>query len=186
MSGHQPNLDFQPDRQDLSLGWVTDPPIRQLDPGEVALCGRWLLNVIKEFQKEPGNTPAFINRLTDAHERAEVLELQTDPAECQVYAYFHSGKPVGMMSVDRAWSLRNGSVHIDSLAGHPAARNVGDILIEFAVNLSQSRGAGGRVTLTAEGGARGFYESLGFQPLLPSGWQEGWTACVLRPRPPQW
>ncbi|MGX9965076.1 GNAT family N-acetyltransferase [Roseomonas sp. F4] len=185
MSGHQPNLNFQPDRQDLSLGWVTDPPIRLLDEGEVALCGRWLINALKQFLAEPGNTPEFANRLTVAQERGEVLELETDPAQFQVYAYFHSGKPVGMMSIDRPESLRQGSVHIDSLAGHPAARNVGDILIEFAANLSQSRGAGGRVTLTADVGTRGFYESVGFQP-RSGGWNEGWTGCVLRPRPPQW
>ena len=76
-------------------------------------------------------------------------------------------------------------MYIDSLVGHPCARNVGDILIEFAVNLSERLGFDGCVRLTAEAGAQRFYESVGFCP-VKGGWNSLWTDCILKPQQPQW
>jgi len=155
MSGHA-NLTLDLGEQNLSTGWVTPPAIRLLKKSEIPMSARWLHGGINSFSS-PHAPPEFQNRLDKGLDRAAVLEYEDNEAFYEVYAYIYSGKPVGMMSVDLQECKTRNLVYIDSLAGHPGARNVGDILIEFAVNLSEQRGWSGMVELTADKGTPDFY-----------------------------
>jgi hypothetical protein len=179
MSG-QANLALDLGEQNLSTGWVTSPPIRKLKQSEIKMSAEWLHGGIGSFSS-PTAPANFQNRVDLGLERAEVLGLQDNEIVYEVYAYIYSGKPVGMMSVDLGESKVRNMIYIDSLAGHPGARNVGDILIEFAVNLSEQRGWSGVVELTAEKGTPDFYESLGFKPNNGIWDVNSWTLCRLTP-----
>jgi GNAT superfamily N-acetyltransferase len=175
---------------DLSTDWVTEPPIRKLEPAEVKLHGEWLQAAILGWQDTaPGGGPEqtrWNKRIAGGEERAYIISVCD--ASYEVYAYFYSGKPVGLMSLNPAEYAKKGGVYIEDLVAHPGARNAGDLLVEKAVNLSRAGGYGGKLVLAALPGSHGFYKSVGFVPVHGGVWpaQETLLTCELMPKPPLW
>jgi len=195
------NLDFDSDSgKDLSTDWVTDPPIRQLKAGEVKTCCDWLADAIDDWAvtdksngspvpKEYDEIRALWNkRIGDGVARAAVIALadQSDKLDRDVYAYFYSGKPVGMMSIDADETGKRKAVYVEELVAHPGARNAGDLLVEHAVRLSDAAGFGGVVELLALAGAHDFYKSLGFERADSKSRWSGLVPARLTPSSPQW
>lgn len=168
------NLEFD-DSLDLSTAWVTDAPVRKLKAEEFATHAGWLQGQIDDWgvtaaaHDDPQMAESYVTaaakwnqRITDGSERAAVIGCFGDWAAIEGYAYFYSGKPVALMAVDLEETAKYSKLYIDSLVSHPGARNGGDILIEYAANLSEAMGHGGKVKLTSLHHAIGFYQSVGF------------------------
>ena len=66
------------------------------------------------------------------------------------------------------------------------ATNVGDILIEYAVNVSEQQGSHGLVGLAVETGSCEFYKSIGFTPQYGVWPAAGWITATLTPTGPKW
>jgi hypothetical protein len=180
------------DTESLSSDWVNEPPIRKLEKSEIGPCGDWLTKAIKDWMSTgkpakdgEADQERWNQRIEGGVERAEVIAAYGYYDGCDVYAYFYSGKPVGMMTIELEKSKEFGLIYIGDLAGHPGARNAGDLLIEYAVNLSQAQGTKGQVRLTALEGSYEFYASVGFKPMNGK-WSPGAVGALLEPGSPQW
>lgn len=149
-----PEIDL--DGTDMTLTWVTDPPIRELEPAEIGPCKQWLSNANKEIAVV-GGSKAWLERLWNGMG----IAVSVGSGSGAVYAYVVSGKPVGLMEISRLGDS-DLDPKIEFLAGHPLARNAGDILIEFAVNLSESSEQGGAIDFEPIDGAKAFYKGIGF------------------------
>lgn len=64
-------------------------------------------------------------------------------------------------------------LYIDILVTHPGSVQGGGILIEYAVNLSEAAGFGGRLELHAMGRSTAAYLALGFVMADPNPFGEG-------------
>lgn len=171
------------DDMSLSTDWVSEAPVRKLERAEFETLAKWLQAQLKDWAVTPPSA-AYVEsaktwngRLNDGFERAEVIELMGGVGIYDGYAYFYSGKPVAMMAIDSDETSRHSAVYIDSIVCHPGAKNGGDILIEYAANLSEQMGFGGKVKLASVEGAIGFYRSVGF---VAKG-DKGLVPCALDP-----
>lgn len=183
------NLEFD-DSLDLSTAWVTDAPVRKLRPEEFATHAQWLHDQIEDGgvtaaeHNDPAMAASYVaaaarwnQRRDDGLERTAIMAGFGSWEHIDGYAYFYSGKPVAMMAIDKDETAKKSALYIDSLVSHPGARNGGDILIEFAANLSEAMGLGGQIKLTSVRDAVWFYESVGFE----AGAGGGWVPCALDP-----
>jgi hypothetical protein len=95
----------------------------------------------------------------------EIEEFLGDEAEdTEEYGFYtcqYQGKPVGLMVISQDQHLPG--VGIDYLVSHPGTENVGGLLIEHAVGISEYTGGMGKVYLDVmNDGAPKAYERLGF------------------------
>ncbi len=162
-----PNTHFT-DSTTLSLDWINDPPVRELEAREIEPSCTWLLNQLQDW-KQPEVPPEYEEsatrwnrRLEDGADRADVMAVYGNFDAWIVYAYFFSGKPVAIMAIDKDEFTKCSVVYISDITCHPGARNGGDILIEYATNLSQEMGYSGKLKLSAVPGSCDFYRSVGF------------------------
>ena len=150
--------------QNLSTAWVNLPPVRKLDRSEFAACGVWLTDQIKDWKVAAGTGDAndWNSKLNVAIGRAEVVECYNGATFTYIdaYAYFYAGKPVALMTINNDES--KDTLYIEDLVSHPGAKNGGDIMIEYAANISEQRGFGGKLKLSAVGGSGAFYRTVGF------------------------
>jgi GNAT superfamily N-acetyltransferase len=101
-------------------------------------------------------------------------QFQTgDQNQRHIYACFAESVPVGLISIEK----RPGVAEIKQIVSHPGAAGADEIMLEKAVNKSESFGSNGRLYLQALRTAMPFYESAGFELVEP-----GKYSMVLDPR----
>lgn len=159
-----PNTTLDLTHQNVSTAWVNQPPVRKLERSEFAACSVWLTNQLKDWKVSGGTKDGadWNSKVNVAIGRAEVVECYNHDAfkSMDAYAYFYSGKPIALMTINNDES--KGAIYIEDLVCHPGSKNGGDIMIEYAANISEQHGFGGKLKLSAVGGSAAFYSTVGF------------------------
>jgi len=140
------------------MKWVTPAPVRSVgdDQFEI-LASKFIENLEQNWmlKKAKENTEAatWNDRVQSSITEANVYKTKGDK-----HVYFVDGKAAALMVTSEELN----AIKIKDLSAHPGAAGAGEIMIEYAVNLSDNGGKQGRVSLFAAGKSAGFYEKLGF------------------------
>jgi hypothetical protein len=111
-----------------------------------------------KWKKRYKATLEMLQKLREQAQRAEDGGLWGCLKDGTVFGYFVNKRPIGLLA------MQNESVpEIDILVTHPGSDGCGGILIERAVQVSQSWGSDGKLALYADNkNAEGAYRALGF------------------------
>jgi hypothetical protein len=142
-----------------ALSWIDLPPIEFVRTAQDFQAAK------KEFQRAIAQRYEDVTKVgaDDARVLAslEVLESITYVEGRFLAVYRQGGVAIGLMS----FSFGKGYVHIDQLVGNPHFRNVGSLLLEYALNLNPENPK--LVLLPIDAGPQKFYKDMGFVPGSP-------------------
>jgi hypothetical protein len=165
-------------------------PVRELNAGEIISAARIFQESIREYKtdkdgrktKSPKRPYRFLlkkglfdlkerfsswTRARDWNSRGNDAQLIAEDIETHhgstTFSYDLNGRPVAMMALDHRGG---GTTIIDHLATHPAVANAGELMIEKAVNESESNGNHGKLKLISlNRKSDSFYYHMGFEKL---------------------
>ncbi|HEY1932243.1 MAG TPA: GNAT family N-acetyltransferase [Acetobacteraceae bacterium] len=169
----------------MTIGWITEAPIRKADSKEEAVL---LLKQLKKNMKgwdKPSGIPERTSGSEWATDQWAVWPRQREKwidraqtsqglvedfidelGDEDVWFYMVAGQPIGAMSL----RSEEGFIHIEYLVTHPGSSDGGGALIQKAVQLSSKAGKGGKVRLCAGNeNAHDMYEHMGFVDIEDAG-----------------
>jgi hypothetical protein len=170
-----------------SYDYAKSAPISYLPASEAKVAIKNFENSIQSYYppekrsgvRDTNGNPESISRwdsraLSSMGQSRSSYDHAGDPA----HVYNFDGTPVGILKMRHS----AGESRIDSLTTHPGTSQVGETMIEHAVNESQKNNNGGVLGLYTTSASRGFYEKLGFTQvggsmvLNPSKHPDIWTS----------
>jgi hypothetical protein len=144
------------------MKWVTPAPVRSVRDDQFEILAKEFIENLEQhwmLKKAKKNTEAatWNDRVQSSINEADVYKTKGDK-----HVYFVDGKAAALMVTSEELTEELNAIKIKDLSAHPGAAGAGEIMIEYAVNLSDNGGKQGRISLFAAGNSGGFYEKLGF------------------------
>jgi hypothetical protein len=136
---------------EYQYGWITDPPIQEVNARTAAQYAKTLKENITDWGKgytEPKERMSGVPTKLVLEHSCKMCDVvwQSDGAGPRRFVYLISGSPVGIV----VYMDSDQHAYVDQLVTHPAAEFAGSIMLEFVLNQRISDGRTALLSLSPQ------------------------------------